>query len=200
MIYVVSPKVPKDLRKVVDIENSVIYACDSAVEELIKQGIRIDLAIGDFDSLNDKSLLKDIKVITLSKMKDDSDTAYALRHAYQHSDNVILVGGLQGKRIDHLVANLLLLEKYPELTIIDDMNKINRLEKGIYNIKRTHFKYLSIFPFEDSTITLEGTLYPLDHEKLFMYDVIGLSNEFIRDDVLLEVHEGTILLILSNEK
>jgi thiamine pyrophosphokinase len=197
-IVVISPTVPKDVRRVINIEDKTIYACDNAVRELLRQNIKIDLAIGDFDSLENKSLLSGIKTIKLSVDKDESDTAYALRHAYQHTDEVILVGGIKGSRSDHFIGNLLLLEKYPNLTILDDTNKIIRLETGIYQITSDNFKYISLFPLLDSVVSIYGTKYELESEELFQYDTLGLSNEIIKSKAILEIHQGVLLVIQSS--
>lgn len=194
-IAVIAPKVPKNVKAL--IEDRIVYACDSAVETLYKLNIKVDLAIGDFDSLNDKSLLNDLKTIKLPIMKDDSDTHYAIRHAYQQTDDVILIGGLEGKRIDHLVANLLLLERYPNLIIYNDDNMIRRLEVGTYTIKKGNYEYLSIFPLIDSKLTLTGTQYPLYEADLYQYDTLGLSNQIKYLSSELTIHKGIILLIQS---
>ena len=105
-IAIIASKVPNNIQKLIN--NRLVIAVDSAVSELISRNIKVDIAIGDFDSLSDLSLLNDIKHIKLSTIKDLSDTHYALNYAYDLSDDVILIGGLEGKRIDHLIANLLL--------------------------------------------------------------------------------------------
>ncbi|NMA04935.1 MAG: thiamine diphosphokinase [Acholeplasmataceae bacterium] len=197
-IAVVAPKVPKNVKELT--KDRVIYAVDAAVSDLIRNEIKIDIAIGDFDSLKDKRILNDLKCIKLPKDKDISDTNYAIRHAYEHSDNVILVGGLEGKRVDHLIANLLLFEKYNNLVIYNEHNIIKRLEFGEYIIKKEGFKYLSIFPLLNTKITLTGTTYPLYDETLFEYDTLGLSNEIKYESASLTIHKGVILLIQSKEK
>lgn len=199
-IAVVASEVPSDLRKIIDIDSYLVYACDGAVEPLLKQKIAIELAIGDFDSLENQSLLEGIKVIKLSEVKDYSDTYFALQKAYESADEVILIGGIKGNRADHFIANVMLLEKYPDLIIMDETNKIKLLTKGTYPIKKEGFTYLSIFPLEDIKITLTGVLYPLIEEELSCYDVLGLSNEIKSKYATLHLHRGTILLIQSKEK
>ncbi len=199
-IAVVAPEVPENLKNLINLDEYTIYACDNAVSELIKQNVTIDLAVGDFDSLENLDVLKGIKTIKLSKLKDDSDTSYALRHAYQMTNDVILVGGIKGNRSDHFLANLFLLEKYPNLVIIDDTNKIKRLEKGTYPIKKENYDYLSIFPLEDIKITLTGVVFSLIDEELSQYDVIGLSNEIKHKYATLDLSRGVILLIQSKRK
>lgn len=196
-IAVVSPQVPKNIKQLINLDNYLVYACDSAVKELLNQKITIDLAIGDFDSLENLDLLEDIKTIKLNKEKDFSDTSYALKHAYNHSDDVILIGGVKGSRADHLIANILLLEKYKNLVIIDDTNKIFKLENGKYVIDKSRYDYVSIFPLENSVITLEGFKYNLNKESLKANDPLGLSNEIVYNKAVIEVHKGVLLVIQS---
>ncbi|MGI6781861.1 MAG: thiamine diphosphokinase [Acholeplasmataceae bacterium] len=197
-IAVVAPKVPKNVKKLTD--GRVIYAVDGAVKDLIKNNIKIDLAIGDFDSLKDKKILNNLKYIKLSQNKDISDTHYALKYAYEYTDDVILVGGIKGNRVDHLIANLLLFEKYNNLLIFDDNNTIKRLEVGQYTIPKEEFKYLSIFPLLNTKLTLTGTMYPLNNETLYQYDTLGLSNEIISQSANLIIDSGVILLVQSKNK
>lgn len=197
-IAVISPKVPKDVRKLINLNEYKIYAVDAAVNELTNQSINIDLAIGDFDSLKDKSLLTNLKTIKLSKEKDDSDTAYALRHAYQQTDEVVLIGGIHSKRVDHLLANIMLLEKYPSLVIMDDNNLIRRYDEGNYLINKNNYKYLSLFPITNARLNINNTLYELNNYELYRFDVLGLSNEIIKKQAILNLLEGTLLVIQSN--
>lgn len=197
-IAIIAGKVPNNIQKLIN--NRLVIAVDSAVSELISRNIKVDIAIGDFDSLSDLSLLNDIKHIKLSTIKDLSDTHYALNYAYDLSDDVILIGGLEGKRIDHLIANLLLFEKYNNLIIYDDYNIIKRLDIGNYIIDKNDYKYLSIFPLTDTTLSLKGTNYLLNDATLLKFDTLGLSNEISDKSANLSIKNGVILLIQSKEK
>lgn len=197
-IAIIASKVPNNIQKLIN--NRLVIAVDSAVSELISRNIKVDIAIGDFDSLSDLSLLNDIKHIKLSTIKDLSDTHYALNYAYDLSDDVILIGGLEGKRIDHLIANLLLFEKYNNLIIYDDYNIIKRLDIGNYIIDKNDYKYLSIFPLTDTTLSLKGTNYLLNDATLLKFDTLGLSNEISDKSANLSIKNGIILLIQSKEK
>lgn len=196
-IAVFSPQVPKNIKELINVSEFLIYACDSAVEELKKQKITIDLAIGDFDSLDNIDLLEGIKTIKLNRNKDFSDTSYALKHAYNHSSDVMLVGGIKGSRADHLIANMLLLEKYKNLIILDDTNKIFKIEEGNYIIKKGIYDYLSIFPLENTIVTIKGTKYELEKEFLGAYDPLGLSNEILDKEAVIDLHKGVLLVMQS---
>lgn len=196
-IAVISPMVPKNIKDLIDVNDYVIYACDGAVKDLIEQNIRIDLAIGDFDSLKDFSLLKNLKTIKLNKEKDYSDTNYAINHAYKHSDKVFLIGGIKGSRVDHFLANLLLLDKFKNLVMIDDTNKLFILEKGIHHIYKNNYQYLTVIPVVDTLVSIEGTKYNLKLKHLKAKDQLGLSNEIISDKANITVKKGRLLIIQS---
>lgn len=194
-IAVISPKVPKNIKELINVNEYAIYAVDAAVDELVKQNIKIDLAIGDFDSLKNKTLLENLKTIKLSKLKDDSDTAYAIRHAYQQTDEVILIGGIHSKRVDHLIANIMLLDNYPKLKIMDNNNLISRYDEGNFIIDKDDFKYLSLFPITNVKLSINNTLYILNDYELYRFDVLGLSNEIIKKQAILNIYEGSLLVI-----
>ena len=196
-ILVVAPKVPTRLKDLLTIGDTYIIAVDQAVSELNKQQIQYQLAVGDFDSLLDiKEIQSDI--IKLNPIKDESDTYKAIEIAYTKSNDVTLLGGLRGPRIDHLYANLLLLQRFPKLTIIDEHNKIEIKSKGIYAYKKNEYNYISLFAIEDTIITLEGTKYPLDHYLIKKDNPIGLSNE-IEDQAIIHIHDGLVLVIQSKD-
>lgn len=196
-IAVISPGVPKNIKGIVNIDEYVVYACDDAVSELLRQGIKIDLAIGDFDSLQDHDLLKGLKTIKLNKKKDFSDTSYAINHAYNHSNKVVLIGGIKGSRVDHFLANVVLLDKYKNLVMFDDTNKLYILEKGTHNIYKENYDYLTILPVTNSIISISGTKYILNKKELEAYDTLGLSNEIVRDKATIEIDQGKVLVVQS---
>src|SRR5690606_32480540 len=144
-------------------EGDFVIAVDQAIPYILKQNIKIDYAIGDFDSLSNHHLLDDINHKQLPKEKDQTDTFEALSYAYQIGDvdQVYLVGGLGGKRFEHSYAHLLLLQHFDGLILIDDQTTIQLLKKGIY---QTSFKgYVNLFAIKPSVISLKDFKYPLDH-------------------------------------
>jgi thiamine pyrophosphokinase len=197
-IAVISPTVPKSIRSLIQPEDYFIIAVDAAVEAIVEQGMDYQMAVGDFDSLNEPSLLHG-EVIRLNPIKDDSDTAKALEIAFGMSNDVILIGGTSGARKDHFVANLMLLTQYPDLVMMDEYNQITIKSNGTHNIEKKGYDYLSVFPIENSLITLTNVKYPLYQHQLNRLNPLGLSNE-IDGVATLIVHEGKLLVFQSKEK
>lgn len=173
-----------------------IIAVDSAVEILIKQNITPNLAVGDFDSLSDHSLLSNIKTVKLAEIKDETDSFVAIEEAFKLTDDVIMIGGFCGERIEHFIAHLLLFNKFPKLIIMSENSVVKLLEKGVYNIQTQN--YISLFSYEESLINLKGFKYNLENYLLKPYDPLCISNEVI-DKGTIEVVRGKILYIESKK-
>ena len=68
--------------------------------------IHIYIIVGDFDSAPCPQQNAD-DIVVLPHVKDDTDTEYAAKLAAQKGfDEVLLLGALGGKRVEHTLANL----------------------------------------------------------------------------------------------
>ena len=195
---VVCPKVPQNIKQLIAFENVFVVAVDAALKDLVKNHIHVDAAIGDFDSLENPQLLENLPTIKLNPVKDVSDTFSALEYAFSNSEDVVMVGGLFGSRIDHLYANLLLFHHYPKLTIIDEGNKIQSFTEGTYTFEKDEYDYFSIFSIKESLISTKGSKYNLTDYWMKPNDPLGLSNE-IEDTLTLTVKQGHVIVIRSKK-
>ena len=196
-VLVFAPPIIKDIKSLSISSSDYIIACDNALFCLDKLNIKVNLAIGDFDSLEDKSLLSNYEHKTLKTEKDETDSFEAIKHAYTLSDDVILVGGIGGSRFEHSLANMNLFSSFPNLIIITDNSKMFLLSKVSQEIKYNHF--ISIFPFPNAIISLEGFKYPLDEYDMKIYDSIGISNELVGTTGVIHIHEGQVIVVLTKE-
>ena len=109
-----------------DFKNSYVIGVDKGALFLHRNNIKMDLALGDFDSITEKEfelIKKDTKIIKLNKIKDDSDTEHAL-NLVKNYDEIVILGGIQGKRIEHFYAILLYLELNKNIIIKDNNSLI----------------------------------------------------------------------------
>ena len=101
---------------------------------VLVSNVKLDYAVGDFDSISAqelKTLESYTNVIKLNPIKDETDTLYALR-MFREYDNLYLLGGISGSRIDHFVANLKLLYEFENLVIIDENTDITNAKLTLY--------------------------------------------------------------------
>lgn len=173
-----------------------IIGCDYGAFVCAQTGLRMSIAVGDFDSVTQEQLTLihhyADKVHTLPKDKDVSDTEYALSLT-SSDDEVVIVGGL-GQRLDHEWSNMLSLFKYPHAKLKNDQHCIFVIN-GQTTIKKEK-TYCSIFPVVETIITLKGVKYPLEHHVLRALDTLCLSNEIVSEEAFIEVNHP-VLVILS---
>lgn len=186
-----------------------IIAVDSGLEKLDSINLFPNYIIGDFDSIKTNILKnyenKDIEIIRLNPEKDFSDTHMALKLAIELKSNEVYILGALGKRIDHAIANIHILKEALDnkikCKIVDNKNEIQVLTKGVNNIEKSKYKYISLFPLTTQVkgITLEGFKYPLNNVTLNIGHSIGVSNEIINEDAKIYINDGILLVIKSND-
>ena len=82
-----------------------IVACDAGYRNAERLDLRPDLIVGDFDSAPRPKA--EHETIVLPHVKDDTDTEYAAKLVSEKGfDEVLLLGGLGGRRVEHTLANL----------------------------------------------------------------------------------------------
>lgn len=180
--------------------NEFIVGVDSGLEYLLKLDKDIDLAVGDFDSINPE-IFHQIKhkckqIIRLEIKKNKTDLAYALDYIYNNYDykQIEVYGGISG-RVDHFIANLNLMKKY-RFILKDNRHLMYILDKGTYHIDN-YKKYISFFAVEDVyNLQLTGFKFTLDNYLLSTSDSLSVSNEGSGD---ITFSKGKLLVIMSED-
>ena len=101
----------------------LVVGADGGALKAMSLGLRLDLVVGDGDSLAPERIVElrrgGIEVIIHPVDKDESDTELAVREALARgATSIAIVGAFGGTRLEHSVANLLLLT-LPELAGVD---------------------------------------------------------------------------------
>ena len=185
---------------IANIEEDYIIATDAGYKEVLAQGKKPNIVIGDFDS---SDMPKDIEVIKLNIEKDDTDGQAAIEYAYKKGIKEITLYGVCGGRLDHELCNLSLLAKayaygidikakQPNLEIIyREMGKVSLdIKKGAT---------FSIIAFgEDVTLTNgKGCKYPIDDLVVSKYDLgRTISNVATDDKVSFDIVYGSCLIFI----
>lgn len=198
-VLVVTHPTPKDIKKIIDIKDSdVIIAVDQAVLALYKQRIKIDLAVGDFDSLNNQGILTQLNVVRLNPIKDVTDTHQALVEATKmNPDEIVLIGGIGGDRIDHFMIHTMFFDEFPNLKMVDDNTTITLLQEGLHEVQTEG--YVTYIAYPKAKLSLMGFKYPLQEYLLMTYDPLCISNEVIEEKGITHVLEGRLLQIVTKK-
>ena len=196
-VYLIVHPVVENIKKYIK-KPAYVIAVDQGLFDAYKQAIDVDLAIGDFDSLNDKSLLDTVQSIRLDSKKDYTDTESAILHAQKlNPKHIYMLGGLGGLRVEHSYANILLTLAYDNLTIITDQTTIGAYPVGTYTIQ--YDGYINIFSASKAVISLEGFKYDVKNYKLNYLTRLGISNELKQKTGVLSVKVGKVIVMYTNK-
>ncbi|WP_237036240.1 thiamine diphosphokinase [Mediannikoviicoccus vaginalis] len=181
-----------------------VIGVDRGVEELLKSKISMDIAIGDFDSIENKELLQSDLVKEINKLnpiKDISDTHAAVEYATSKKPDEIYILNATGTRMDHTLSNISLLreisEKGIEAFIVDSHNRIRFGKRN--NFIKKEYDYVSVIPLEEKIkVSTVGFLYEVKDLELNYSQSRFLSNEVKEDKASIEI-EGRALIIESRD-
>jgi thiamine pyrophosphokinase len=187
-----------------------VIAADAGANKAAAAGLRPDLVVGDADSLGTEGIAnlerQGIPVEVSPVAKDESDTELAMLAAVARGATEIrIVGALGGDRVEHGVANLLLLA-HPSLDGIDvailtGPSTIRRIGTadgpGQVQLRGRAGDQVSLLPVDTvvDRVRTEGLRYPLRDEPLRIGPARGLSNELIGDVASVTTGRGRLLVI-----
>ena len=190
-----------------------VVAADGGARHAGALGLRIDLWVGDGDSLGEDGIASleaaGIPVERAPVDKDESDTELAVAAALTKRPSAItILGALGGPRLDHALANLALLAM-PELRAVDvrlvgadarvrllsapapdgspeDVDLSGRIDDLV-----------SLLPVgADATgVTTTGLQYPLHDEALLVGRSRGLSNLRTAETATVTLRAGSLLIV-----
>lgn len=201
----------EEIRPLIKTEG-ILIGVDRGALLAIEENLKIDVALGDFDSvsLHEKKMIENskTKVLNFPTDKDDTDAELAFEYALNHFDaKNIYVYNWYGGRIDHLYSILMIvLQKrfetlIPRLKYIATNNVIEYFLPGEYTIdKIKQMDYLSyILMTEVEGLTLKEVKYELIEED-FDQPLALISNEFLNKQASLAFKKGIIAAVQSRDK
>lgn len=186
----------------VEIEKEDFVICaDIGLKTAERFGVRPSLVIGDFDSYPDGRLYSGEKLV-LPVEKDDTDTHFAVRYALDRGfDEIVIVGGIGGERIDHTFANIATLRYIHEHGargyITTDRVRIDFLENGILALPASGKSVdLTVFPLTEKAVVSErGLKYTADRTEFSASIPLWASNSTLPNtEAFVEVHSGKVIV------
>ncbi len=185
----------------------LVMAVDGGMSSLYVINHKPDYIIGDFDSCTERVLTHfrklAVKELIFESEKDMTDTELAIEKMIELEMGEITLVGATGTRIDHVYANLMMLEKFSgrvEMKIMDDHNCIS-IGHSPMVIAKSDYQYLSLLPIteEVSGLTITGVKYPLLDVTISKYSSFTVSNEIVDDHAILDYRDGKLLVVESKD-
>lgn len=202
-----SPNIDVDLIKQYKTDYNI--GVDNGAYFLVANQIKLDMAVGDFDSISTDQFLTVLnntsEVKKFDSIKNQTDTEIALDYAIKLKPKEINLFGVTGRRIDHFFSVMNLFHKTVKdnikLNIIDKHNKIYLLKPGEYKVKKEKYKYISFFAYDSDVkkLNLTNFKYPLDNYFLSKKDTICVSNELNDGCGFVNFQSGLLLIVESND-
>ncbi|HGH7727827.1 TPA: thiamine diphosphokinase [Streptococcus agalactiae] len=178
---------------------------------LLKNGLSLDMAVSDFDSITEDELLY-IKhycsnIVSASAEKNDTDTELALKTIFKEFPEAqVTVFGAFGGRIDHMMSNIFLpsdtdLEPFmSQIRLKDEQNIVTYLPSGKNQVSRIEgMSYVSFMPESESTLQISGAKYELNKSNYFKKKMYS-SNEFMTSPIEVELKDGYLIIIYSKDR
>ncbi|MGF0039233.1 thiamine diphosphokinase [Peptoniphilaceae bacterium SGI.131] len=209
------------------LKGSFVIAVDGGLDYALINKIRVDLCLGDFDSITDEGFHKirenALKSITFPVEKDKTDLELALDYLCENNYDEAYLFGVTGSRLDHTISNINMLKKYKKLNlrlaVISDNNKIFLIDRDSeleikgdlliissldedYRFFCTYDKssYISFINTDETCIfSSKGFKWDLEKHKLIYASSFTVSNKPIKDKCLIYIEEGALLLFVSKD-
>ncbi|MDR0751713.1 MAG: thiamine diphosphokinase [Christensenellaceae bacterium] len=185
-------------------KDDYIIVADAGIRHAEK--LKIDIIIGDFDSINKEVLTScALEMVTFNSDKNETDGELALRFAIKKGYKRINIYSALGGRTDHLMGNLALLSLASDLGAVAAIRDTNETiffakEKAYFQVPAN--TYISIVPFNGNAL-IESSLnlkYPLNNLELASTNTLGISNIALDSKVGFEIKKGRVLIFINSKK
>ncbi|SHH41480.1 thiamine pyrophosphokinase [Clostridium collagenovorans DSM 3089] len=189
-------------------EAELVIAADSGCNVLYENALMPNIILGDFDSV-DKNILEEIKkskieVKVYNPEKDYTDTELAVYKAIELGARQITMLGATGSRLDHVMANIgllnLLLDKGIKASIIDSNNEIFIINKDTV-LQGVFGQTFSLQAYEGvvKNLTIKNAKYELKDYDLKVGSPLTVSNEFLHGNVEINFESGKLIVFYTQD-
>lgn len=181
-----------------------IIGVDEGIYLAKEEGIVLTYAISNFKSVDFNQVLSFVSKDKILKYNINESYIACLRKIIDFVFNKGYEKIILLENISKLVTNtieLLQLLKYSEgkLVIQDDNNYIQYFSKGNYVISKQGYSIISVIGFPLATISIDHLNKPVENVKIDISQDSPLILDLYQRVGLLKVHDGGVLLILSND-
>lgn len=199
---IVDPDVIEDLP-----HESFIVAADSGLDQALALGIEVDLLVGDMDSVSPEALsaYRGTPTETHPTDKDHTDLELALRAAIRMGVNRIIIVGGSGGRLDHFLANALLVSSSDfsehDVEWLTGQARLHVVHETVqlHGAPGQPVSLLAVHGRAEG-VTTQGLRWELAGADLLPGATRGVSNVFERPVVNISITRGTLLAIMTGDQ
>jgi thiamine pyrophosphokinase len=181
-----------------------VIAADSGLEQVHALGRHADLVVGDFDSVTAATLERartDGSVIEEHPAdKDATDLELALEAAQRHDATSVTIVGAGGGRLDHFLANALLLTApqwagFELRAFVGDARVV--VVRRVVELSGPVGSIVSLLAVGNTArgVRTSGLRWPLTDDELRPGSTRGVSNEMTAETATVTLSDGVLLAI-----
>ena len=182
-------------------EEDFVIAADAGFAQAERLGIRVDLALGDMDSMGRTPDFEN--TVVLPAEKDDTDTLVAIRTGLEKGYRKFhIYGGLGGERIEHSLANIqciVFLSKQGAKGFLYGKNSvITAVTDGEIRCPAETNGYVPGLSADGPAcgVCIEGLKDTLNGAEIRADFPVGVSNEFLPGkESRISVERGTLIIV-----
>jgi thiamine pyrophosphokinase len=183
---------------------TTIVAADGGGNCLWRYGVIPHCLVGDCDSITPEALNyfteKKVSIVRYAIEKDETDGQLALRWALSLLPReIVILGALDGDRVDHLLVALGLLSECVEhgvkAYLRDEKQTVRLVDQStiLKGMPGTNFS-LQAYGGPVNNLSLSGSKYELKDYSLGMGDGRTIANELLNDRVRITFSTGILLI------
>lgn len=189
-----------------------IVAADRGLAFCLEHELKVDMIVGDFDSIPGGILdtyisRHPVSVRRFNPVKDATDTEIAVRQVVEAGASYAVLLGATGTRLDHTIGNMqclhILLNAGITAVIQDSHNRISLHREDFLIRREEQFgQYVSFLPAGDvvEKLTLTGFKYPLINHRVTNTDSLCVSNEITAEEARVSFSGGQLFMIQSRDR
>ncbi len=186
----------------------LVIGADRGAGYLKELGVMPHVVLGDMDSISrdDLEYFKNlgVEILMYPAEKDMTDTELAVNYAVERGFKELVILGGAGKRLDHTLANILLLKRIADLgaegRLVDENNEA-ALVKDRIGLSGGEMTKVTLLPLTERVegVTTRGLRYQLNNATLEMGSTLGVSNELSDQGAEVSLTKGLLLVIKSRD-
>lgn len=176
-----------------------VVCADGGAKAALAAGLAPRAVIGDFDSLSDESRaqLSPQSLIHVAE-QDSTDFEKALTRI---STPLVIGVGFTGARLDHTLAVLHVMLRYPDRAVVLlAEEEIVLLAPPRLEMDLPEGATVSLFPLRRCTGRSEGLYWPIDGLEMAPGEISGTSNQAIGGRMVLEMERPGMILFLPKDQ
>jgi len=186
----------------------LIVAADGGALVCERWGILPQVVVGDMDSLGrdgtERLRARGARIEAYPREKDQTDLELAIAAARKAgADEVVIVAAFGGRRLDHEIANVLLLAEGPRVSAVRGGTTMRVIRDGErIALEGETGDLVSLVPLggDAEGVRTDGLRYALRDETLRFARARGVSNEIVERPAAVGLTRGALLVVTSRRR